>query len=174
MKFSGQSRNKFVIRDCILPVHLQEGQDVSSLSFRETEKAIIDSGTGKNVSTSPVDNETRTPLLELKNCAIRRGRVFLSPTGERHTQIPEPSFSEESHLGSGEMSVSIKPARKFKRLRKAEDCESYMNQKNNNLIDSTENLFKSSSISNTTRYRHGQGDLSLSGVSFVFSFIEVL
>ncbi|XP_061362869.1 DEAD-box ATP-dependent RNA helicase FANCM, partial [Gastrolobium bilobum] len=153
----GQSRNNFVIRDCISPVHLLEQGNVSSLCFRETEKVIIDSGPGKNASTSPVVNETQTPLLELKKYAIRRGRVFLSPTDEDHTHIADPCFSGESHLGCGEMSLSIKPARKFKRLRKADDIDSNMNQKNNNCFASTANLLKSSSTSNPTRCKHGQG-----------------
>ncbi|XP_050888499.1 DEAD-box ATP-dependent RNA helicase FANCM isoform X2 [Lathyrus oleraceus] len=165
----GKSRNRFVIRGCISPVHLQEEQDTGSLSCRETENVIIDSGNGKNVCTSPVNNsdngknvctspvnETRTPLLELKNCAIRRGRVFVSQIEERHMHIIDPSISEESHPSCGEMSVSIKPARKFKRLRKIEDTESNMNQKNNNIFDSTTN-FSKPSATNPPRYKHGQG-----------------
>ncbi|XP_058769697.1 DEAD-box ATP-dependent RNA helicase FANCM-like isoform X1 [Vicia villosa] len=193
----GKSRNRFVIRGCISPVHLQEEQDAGSLSCRETENVIIDSGNGKNVCTSPVNdndngkavctspvydsgngknvctspvydsdngknvctspvNETRTPLLELKNCAIRRGRVFVSQIEERHMHTVGPSISEESHPSCGEMSVSIKPARKFKRLRKIEDTESNMNQKNNNIFDSTANFSKPAPATNPTRY-HGQG-----------------
>lgn len=152
----GQSGNRFLIRGCISPVHLQEEQGVDSLSCRETKKAIVDSGTGKNVCTSPV-NETQTPLLELKNCAITRGRVFVTQLEEGHKHIVDPSFSEESHPSCGEMSVSIKPARKFKRLRKIEDTESNMNQKNNNVFDSTSNFSKPSSASNPTRYKRGQG-----------------
>ncbi|CAL0329459.1 unnamed protein product [Lupinus luteus] len=161
----GQSRNMFVIRD-FLPVRPHERQDVSSVSKFPTPFRAIDCGTSKNVSPA-VDNETQTPFLELKNRAIKRGRVFLSPTGEG---IPNPSLSEESHLGCGEMSVSIKPARKFKRLRKAGDCENYMNQNNNNLIDSTANLFKTSSITNTSQYRQGQGKRK--SVHDVRDFIE--
>ncbi|TKY68079.1 Fanconi anemia group M protein [Spatholobus suberectus] len=152
----GKSRYNSVIRDCMLPVHLHEEQDVSSLSSRETKKIIIDRSTDTNVCTSPV-NETQTPLLELKNCAIRRGRVFLSQTEEGHTHHTDPSFSEESLPDCGEMSESIKSARKFKRLRKAEDTESHMNQKNNKLFASTTNFLKSSSASNPARYKHGQG-----------------
>ncbi|XP_045830757.1 DEAD-box ATP-dependent RNA helicase FANCM isoform X1 [Trifolium pratense] len=151
----GQSRNRFVIRGCISPVHLQEEQDVPSLSCRETEKVIVDSSAGKNVCTSV--NETQTPLLELKNCAIRRGRVFVSQIEEGRIQNVDPSFSEESHPGCGERSVTIKPARKFKRLRKVEDTESNMNQKKNNIFDSTENVSKPSPASNPKRYKHGQG-----------------
>ncbi|XP_019465460.1 PREDICTED: Fanconi anemia group M protein isoform X1 [Lupinus angustifolius] len=161
----GHSRNKFVIRD-LLPVRPHERQDVNSLSYRETEKVIIDCGTSKNVSPA-VDNETQTPFLELKNRATKRGRVFLSPTGEG---IPNPSLSEESHLGCGEMSVSIKPTRKFKRLRKAGDCENSMNQNNNNLVGSTANLSKTSSISDTSQYRQGRGKRK--SVHGVRDFIE--
>ena len=167
MNFSDKSRDKFVIRDCILPVHIREEQDISSLSSRGTEKVIIDSGPGKNVSSSPVDNGTQTPLLKLKNCAIRRRRIFLSPTEEGHSHMSDPSFGEESHLGSGKMSVRIQPLCKFKRLRKAEDSDSNVNQKNNNPCTSTANLLKSSSSSNPTRYKHGQGDFRLFGASFV-------
>lgn len=171
MNSSGQSRNKYVIRDCISPVHLLEEKDVSSLSSREIEKATIDNGTGKNVSISPV-NDTQSPLLELKNCAIRRGRVFLSPIEEGHTLIADPSLNEESPSGCGEMSVGIKPARKFKRLRKVEDSESNMNQKSNVVFDKTGNFFKSSSASNPTRYKHVQGNC-LFGASFVPCFTDV-
>ncbi|XP_027355173.1 DEAD-box ATP-dependent RNA helicase FANCM isoform X2 [Abrus precatorius] len=153
----GKSRNKSVIRDFILPVHLQEEQDVGSLSSRENKKAIIDNGTSKQVCTSPVVNETQSPLLELKNCAVRRRRIFLSPTEEGHTHFTDPSFSEESHAACGEMSVSIKPARKFKRLRKAEDTESNMNLKNNKLFASRANFLKSSSACNPAQHEHGQG-----------------
>ncbi|GAU15560.1 hypothetical protein TSUD_45970 [Trifolium subterraneum] len=152
----GQSKNRFVIRGCISPVHLQEEHDVPSLSCRETEKVIVDSGTGKNIRTSPV-NETQTPLLELKNCAIRRGRVFVSQIEEGHIHNVDPSFSEESHPSCGERSVSIKPARKFKRLRKVEDTESNMNQKKNNIFYSTANFSKPSLASNPKRYKHCQG-----------------
>ncbi|KAL5097682.1 hypothetical protein RYX36_002009 [Vicia faba] len=99
----GKSRNKFVVRGCISPVHLQEQQDAASLSCRETENVIIDSDNGKNVCTSPV-NETKTPLLELKNCVIRRERVFVSQIEERHMHIVDPSINEESHPSCGEMS----------------------------------------------------------------------
>lgn len=183
MNFSGKSRNRFVIRGCISPVHLQEEHDTGSLSCRETENVIIDSGNGRNVCTSPVNNsdngknvctspvnETRTPLLELKNCAIRRGRVFVSQIEERHMRIVDPSISEESHPSCGEMSVSIKPARKFKRLRKIEDTESNMNQKNNNIFDST-TKFSKPSATNPPRYKHGQGDFCFVGASFVPWFI---
>jgi Fanconi anemia group M protein len=170
LNFSGQSRNRFVIRGCISPVHLQEKHDVPSLSCRETEKVIVDSGSGKNVCTSPV-NETQTPLLELKNCAIRRGRVFVSQIEEGRIHIVDPSFSEESHPSCGERSVSIKPARKFKRLRKVEDTESNMNQKKNNIFDSTMNFSKPSPANNPTRYKHGQGDFCLFWASFIPCFI---
>ena len=107
----------------MLPVHLHKEQDVSSLSSSETKEVIIDKGTNKNVCTSPI-NETQSPLLDLKNCAIRRGRVFLSQIEEGHAHNTDPSFSEEAYPADcGEMSESIKPARKFKRLRKAEDTE---------------------------------------------------
>jgi Fanconi anemia group M protein len=170
LNFSGQSRNRFVIRGCISPVHLQEKHDVPSLSCRETEKVIVDSGSGKNVCTSPV-NETQTPLLELKNCAIRRGRVFVSQIEEEHIHIVDPSFSEESHPSCGERSVSIKPARKFKRLRKVEDTESNMNQKKNNIFDSTVIFSKPSPANSPTRYKHGQGDFCLFWASFIPCFI---
>lgn len=163
MYFSGQSRNKTDIQDCILPVHLQEKHDVGFLSCKDAEKVSIDSGSRKNVCTSAV-NETQSPLLEMKNCAIRRGRVFLSQIDEGHTHIADPSLSEESHPGCGEMSVSIKPARKLKRLRKIEDTE-------NNVSDSTANLLKTSFASIPKRYKHGQGDFCLFGASYVPCFI---
>ncbi|RDX61299.1 DEAD-box ATP-dependent RNA helicase FANCM, partial [Mucuna pruriens] len=153
----GKSRCNSVICDCMLPVHLHEEQDVSSLSSKETEKVIIDRNTDTNVCTSPVVNETQTPLLELKNCAIRRRQVFLSQTEEGHTHNTDPSFSEEALPDCGEMSESIKPAHKFKRLRKADDSESNMNQKNNRLFASTANFLKSSSASNPPQYKHSQG-----------------
>lgn len=166
MDFSGPLKDKCVIRDCISPVHFQEEQGVSALNSRDTEKVIIDHDTCKNVCTSPV-SKTQTPLLKLKNCAIRRGRVFLSQIDEAHTYIADPSFSEESHSACGEMSMSIKPAQKFKRLRKVEDTKSNMNQKDN-FLASTANFFESSSpASNPTHYKHGQGDFNLFGASFV-------
>ncbi|KAL5097685.1 hypothetical protein RYX36_002012 [Vicia faba] len=70
---------------------------------KETENVIIDSDNGKNVCTSPV-NETQTPLLELKNCVIRRERVFVSQIEERHMHIVDPSINEESHPSCGEIS----------------------------------------------------------------------
>nr|KYP67888.1 hypothetical protein KK1_021503 [Cajanus cajan] len=63
----GKSRFNSVIHECMLPVHLHQEQDVSSLSPWETEKVLIDRGTNKNACTSPVVNETQTSLLELKN-----------------------------------------------------------------------------------------------------------
>lgn len=156
----------------MLPVHLHKEQDVSSLSSSETKEVIIDKGTNKNVCTSPI-NETQSPLLDLKNCAIRRGRVFLSQIEEGHAHNTDPSFSEEAYPADcGEMSESIKPARKFKRLRKAEDTERNMNQKNNKLFASTANFLKPSSASNPAQYKHGQGDFSLFSASFVSFFIK--
>ncbi|XP_073225685.1 DEAD-box ATP-dependent RNA helicase FANCM [Cicer arietinum] len=152
----GQTRNRFIFRGCISPVNLQEEQDAGSLSCREVEKVIVESGIGKNVCTSPV-NETRTPLLELKSFPIGRGRVFVSQADEGHFRIADQSFSEESHPGCGEMSVSIKPARKFKRLRKIEDTESNVNQKSSTVFDSRANFLRPSSASNPTRDKHGQG-----------------
>ncbi|KAL2618007.1 hypothetical protein AAZX31_08G233700 [Glycine max] len=153
----GKSRYNSIIRDFVLPVHLHKEQDVSSLSSSETKEVIIDKGTNKNVCTSPI-NETQSPLLDLKNCAIRRGRVFLSQIEEGHAHNTDPSFSEEAYPADcGEMSESIKPARKFKRLRKAEDTERNMNQKNNKLFASTANFLKPSSASNPAQYKHGQG-----------------
>ncbi|XP_020214184.1 DEAD-box ATP-dependent RNA helicase FANCM isoform X2 [Cajanus cajan] len=154
----GKSRFNSVIHECMLPVHLHQEQDVSSLSPWETEKVLIDRGTNKNACTSPVVNETQTSLLELKNRAIRRGLVFLSQTEEGHVHNTDPSFSDEALPDCGEMSESIKPARKFKRLRKAEDTESNINHKNNKIFASTANFLKSSSASNPARYKHGQGE----------------
>ncbi|MED6114318.1 hypothetical protein PIB30_079116 [Stylosanthes scabra] len=135
-----KSRGKSVIRDCILPVQLHKEQDTSPLSC---EKVVIDGSTGKNFTSSPVYNGTRTPLLELKNSAIKRRRIIISQTVEGHSHKSDSSFSEESHLGSGKIpgTISIKPLRKFKRLRKAEDDDSKVNQENND----------------PTRYKHGQG-----------------
>ncbi|MED6106842.1 hypothetical protein PIB30_008229 [Stylosanthes scabra] len=135
-----KSRGKSVIRDCILPVQLHKEHDTSPLSC---EKVVIDGSTGKNVTSSPVYNGTRTPLLELKNSAIKRRRIIFSQTEEGHSHKSDSSFSEESHLGSGKIpgTVSIKPLRKLKRLRKAEDGDSKVNQENND----------------PTRYKHGQG-----------------
>ncbi|CAJ1978219.1 unnamed protein product [Sphenostylis stenocarpa] len=116
----------------------------------------IDRGTDKNVCTSSV-NETQGPLLELKNFAIRRGRVLLSQTEEGHTHNTDPSLSEEAlPADCAEMSEGIKPARIFKRLRKSVDTESNMNQKNNGLFASTVNILKSSSASNPSQYKHDQ------------------
>ncbi|KAL2329415.1 hypothetical protein Fmac_022842 [Flemingia macrophylla] len=153
----GKSRYNSVIRDCMLPVHLHKEQDVSSLSSRETEKVLIDRCTHKNGST-PVVNKTQTSLLELKNCAIRRGRVILSQAEEGHVHNTDPSFSDEALPDCGEMSERIKPVHKFKRLRKAEDTESNMNQKNNKPFSSKANYLESSSASNPAQYNHGQGE----------------
>ena len=72
-----------------------------------------------NISIYPPDNETQTPIFERKNCAIRRGRVLFSPMVEEGQPLAEEtithSFSEESFLGSGEISASVKPVQKFKR-----------------------------------------------------------
>ncbi|XLR14107.1 hypothetical protein HN51_035008 [Arachis hypogaea] len=137
-----KSRGKSIIRDCILPVRLHEEQDTCPLSSMRSEKVVIEGSTGKNVSDSPVDNGTRTPLLELKNSAIKRRRIIISQTEEGHSHMSDPSFREESHLSSGKMpgTVSIQPLRKFKRLRKAADGDSKVNQENND----------------PTRYKHVQ------------------
>ncbi|KAK7263790.1 hypothetical protein RJT34_31387 [Clitoria ternatea] len=166
----GESRKKSVIQDCILPLHLQEEKYISSLSTSEV--VINDGDTGKNVCTSPV-HETQTPLLDLKNCAIKRGRVILSQAEEGCVHITDPScFSEEVYSGCGEMSVRIKSARKFKRLRKAEDTESNMNQKNNKLSAATAN-FPKSSASNPLLYKHGQGKRKSNVRDFIEEEAEV-
>jgi len=42
-------------------------------------------------------------LLELKNCAITKGRVFFTQLEEGHKHIVDPSFNEESHPSCGEI-----------------------------------------------------------------------
>ncbi|KAK8463640.1 hypothetical protein PHAVU_011G000500 [Phaseolus vulgaris] len=149
----GKSGYHSVIRDYILPVSVHKEQNVSSLRSRETQMVDNDKGTDKDVCTYSV-NETQSPLLDLKNCIIRRGRVFLSQTEEGHIHNSDQSLSEEAlPADCGEMSESIKPARRFKRLRKAEDTESNRDQKNN----STVNFLKSSYASNPAQYKHGRG-----------------
>jgi len=169
--FSGKSGLHSVIGDCILLVSVHKEQNVSSLSSRETKTVHNDKGTDKNVCTSSV-NETRSPLLDLKNCTIRRGRVFLSQTEEDHIHNFDLSLSEEAlPADCGEMSESVKPARKFKRLRKAEDTESNRNQKNNKSFSSTVNFLKSSYASTPAQYKRGRGDFSLFSAFFVPLFI---
>ncbi|XP_027911773.1 DEAD-box ATP-dependent RNA helicase FANCM-like isoform X2 [Vigna unguiculata] len=153
----GNSGLHSVICDYILPVSVHKEQNVSSLSSGETKMVDNEKGTDKNVCTSSF-NETQSPLLDLKNCTIRRGRVFLSQTEEGRVHNSDLSLSEEGlPADCGEMSESVKPSRKFKRLRKAEDTESNRNQKNIKFFDSTVNFLKSSHASNPAQYKHGRG-----------------
>ncbi|BAT91404.1 hypothetical protein VIGAN_06272800 [Vigna angularis var. angularis] len=153
----GKSGYHSVIRDYILPVSVHKEQNVSSLSSGETKMVDNEKGTDKNVGTSSF-NETQSPLLDLKNCTIRRGRVFLSQTEEGHVHNSDLSLGEEAlPADCGEMSESIKPSRKFKRLRKAEDTESNRNQKSIKFFYSTVNFLKSSHASNPAQYEHGRG-----------------
>ncbi|KAI4332333.1 hypothetical protein L6164_017253 [Bauhinia variegata] len=152
----------FVTQDCILPIHCHAEKQVKSLSPGKNEKAIADSGSDQNDAPfSPVDNETETPLLELKNCAIIRGRIFLSQNvQEGQTLVANPtnhSFSEESHLGCEDMSGSVKPVRKFKRLRKVDNTRSNRNRKSMKSSAPTADLVKSRRTSNPASYKHVQG-----------------
>lgn len=172
MNSSGNSGLHSVICDYILPVSVHKEQNVSSLSSGETKMVDNEKGTDKNVCTSSF-NETQSPLLDLKNCTIRRGRVFLSQTEEGRVHNSDLSLSEEGlPADCGEMSESVKPSRKFKRLRKAEDTESNRNQKNIKFFDSTVNFLKSSHASNPAQYKHGRGDFSLFSAFFAPLFIE--
>ncbi|KAF7836457.1 DEAD-box ATP-dependent RNA helicase FANCM isoform X1 [Senna tora] len=156
VKFAG------VIRNCNPPVHLQKEQQISSLSSGENEKVIIDTETGvNNISVSPAGNGTQTPLFERKSCVIRRGRVLISPTVEEcQTPVADSinhSFSEESFFGCGEMSGSVKPVHRFKRLRKADASGSNRNENSRkDYISPTENLAKSSKF-NFARNKCGRG-----------------
>ncbi|KAJ7949704.1 DEAD/DEAH box RNA helicase family protein [Quillaja saponaria] len=155
--------------DCASPVQLHAELIFKASSPGEKEKVAFDGGISQNnVSTSPVNTEIQTPLLKLKNCANIRGCIFNSPTvdGGRH------SYSEDSRLSSGEKSTSVKPVRKFKRLRKAGECGDNRNQnsmKENSFVH-TENLVKSFSTVNTNRIKHDRGRGML--VNDVRDFIE--
>ncbi|XP_054813100.1 LOW QUALITY PROTEIN: DEAD-box ATP-dependent RNA helicase FANCM-like [Prosopis cineraria] len=156
----GLLRSQLVIRDSKPPIQLQTEQ-ITSCS-RTNEKVLIDNATDvNNVSIDPADIETQTILFERKSCAFRRGHVFSSPTVEEgqnpFADITNHSFSEESPLCCGEVTESVKPARKFKRLRKDGDGRCHRKEKSLKDRVSTENLGKISLTPGSKQNKHGRG-----------------
>ncbi|KAK4256250.1 hypothetical protein QN277_009138 [Acacia crassicarpa] len=158
----GSSRSQLVVRDCEPLVHLQMEQQITS-SLGANENAIIDDATNvNNASIDPANNETQALLFERKSCAIKRGQVFRSPTVEEgqnpFADITNRGFSEESPLCCGDVAESVKPACKFKRLRKADGGRRHRKEKRRkDHVVSTENLGKISSTPDSTHKKHGQG-----------------
>ncbi|XP_062091979.1 DEAD-box ATP-dependent RNA helicase FANCM isoform X2 [Humulus lupulus] len=87
---------------------------------------------GRNVSFFPIDNAVQTPSLYKDNSASMRGCTHMSPILDKsYSPLPSPrsgSCSKDWCLSIADKSESVKPTRKFKRLRKVGNEE-----KNENL-----------------------------------------
>ncbi|XP_028805744.1 DEAD-box ATP-dependent RNA helicase FANCM-like [Neltuma alba] len=129
----GLSRSQLIIRHCKPLVHHQTEQQITS-SLGTNEEVVIDNAADvNNVPIDPSNNETQTLLFERKSRAIRRVHVFSSPVVEEAqnllADITNRSFSEDSPLCGGNVADSVKPAHRFKRLRKADDGRRHRKEK---------------------------------------------
>lgn len=133
-----------------------------------------------NVSISPVNKKIQTPLLKMNHTASAGGYSPTSPVAEE-TKTPlanlaNSSCSRDWRLSSGDKSENVEPARKFKRLRKVRDCEQNKNSENmkENAVAPVVNLARRFLGMSPIQNKHGRGNWILSLVMFsVYSLVSL-
>lgn len=116
---------------------------------------------GRNVSESSIDSEFQTSVPNKHKIANIRGSASSPPiVDEAQTplaNLTNNSCSKDWRLSSGDKSVSVKQARKFKRLRKLGDLGA--NKSLESIKDGSGKLARTFSGASAARYKHGRGIL---------------
>ncbi|KAI9201492.1 hypothetical protein LWI28_024242 [Acer negundo] len=166
--------NEFLVQDLDSLVKLCTEELTKSPNLGELKRSSTDDGaTGRNVSVSPVNKETQTPLLKMKRS---RGCTFLSPVTEEPetslTNFRNSSCSRDWPLSPGDKSENVEPVRKFKRL-----CRAVDHGKNKNPLNMNENTVvagvkhaRSFSGTSSIQNKQGRGEKRLT--EDVQTFIE--
>ncbi|KAH9757860.1 DEAD-box ATP-dependent RNA helicase FANCM [Citrus sinensis] len=161
---NGASNNKGRNPDLASPVKLCSIQPSKFASLGKTEKCskYVRASQG-NVSISPVNKKIQTPLLKMNHTASAGGYSPTSPIAEE-TKTPlanlaNSSCSRDWRLSSGDKSENVEPARKFKRLRKVRDCEQNKNSENmkENAVAPVVNLARRFLGMSPIQNKHGRG-----------------
>ncbi|KAL9446342.1 hypothetical protein AB3S75_014081 [Citrus x aurantiifolia] len=161
---NGASNNKGRNPDLASPVKLCSIQPSKFASLGKTEKCskYVRASQG-NVSISPVNKKIQTPLLKMNHTASAGGYSPTSPVAEE-TKTPlanlaNSSCSRDWRLSSGDKSENVEPARKFKRLRKVRDCEQNKNSENmkENAVAPVVNLARRFLGMSPIQNKHGRG-----------------
>ncbi|PON76983.1 DEAD/DEAH box RNA helicase family protein [Trema orientale] len=123
---NGEERDKYLAPDPVSPVQLYNGLQSKFLSPGINEAINMETDAcGRNVSVLSVDNAVQTPVQYEDNSASMREYTFTSPIVDRsHSPLAgltNGSCSKDWCLSIGDKSESVKPPRKFKRLRKVGD-----------------------------------------------------
>ncbi|KAL5843492.1 hypothetical protein ACOSQ4_009450 [Xanthoceras sorbifolium] len=162
---NNDERNEFLFQDLASPDKLRTEELTKSPNLGKMEGGSTDDGTtGRNVSVSPVNKETQTPLLKMKRS---RGRTILSPVTEEPetslTNVRNSSSSRDWHLSPGDKSENVEPVRKFKRLRKAVDHGKNRNplSMNENIVVAGVKLARSSCDTSSIQNKQGKGKTKL-------------
>ncbi|KAK0577324.1 hypothetical protein LWI29_031299 [Acer saccharum] len=166
--------NEFLVQDLDSLVKLCTEEQTKSPNRGELKRSSTDDdATGRNVSVSPVNKETQTPLLKMKRS---RGCTFLSPVTEEPktslTNFRNSSCSRDWPLSPGDKSENVEPVRKFKRL-----CRAVDHGKNKNPLNMKENTVvggvkHARSFSGTSSIQNKQGRGKKRLTEDVQTFIE--
>ncbi|KAK2658484.1 hypothetical protein Ddye_005017 [Dipteronia dyeriana] len=166
--------NEFLVQDLESLVKLCTEELTKSPNLGELKRSSTNDGaTGRNVSVSPVNKETQTPLIKMKRS---RGCTFLSPVTEEPetslTNFRNSSCSRDRPLSPGDKLENVEPVCKFKRLCRAVDHGKNKNTLNRNENTAVAGVKHASSFSGTSsiQNKHGRGNKRLT--EDVRTFIE--
>ncbi|XP_024930384.2 DEAD-box ATP-dependent RNA helicase FANCM isoform X1 [Ziziphus jujuba] len=128
---NGERRENNLGPDAVSPTQAHSEMLLKTSSPGKNELVYTDSNTSGRISVHPINNEIQTPELNKNKVANITGCFSSSPILEEVksplANVTNNSCSKDWRLSSGDKTESVKPVRKFKRLRKIGDHKTTKN-----------------------------------------------